>query len=278
MTRKIEDEVVAHYTRSGLLESILRGLTDQGVDLDTVTTQDLAPVDEFHTAGRLSTVKALDLTPIQTGMRILDAGCGIGGTSRYLARDRGCQVDGIDLTPEYIDVARQLAGKMGLDQTCRFHVGSILEMPFPSETFDGSVNFHVAMNIDARSALYGELARVLKPDGFLCIFDVMKGPTDGMIYPVPWAETEETSFLKSRAETAALVEEAGFKIINEENLREFAIEFFDDVFANLAKAGGPPPLGLHLLTGTNTSEKFTNFSDALKRHQIEPVILVAHKV
>lgn len=59
------------------------------------------------------------------------------------------------------------------------------------------------------------------------------------------------------------------------SLRDFAIDFFRNVFAKAAEQEGPPPLGLHLLTGTNAPEKFANYAKALEEHRIDPVIVVA---
>ena len=277
MTNGLEQSVAAHYTRTGLLDAILEGLAAQGANLDALTPADLAPVDEFHTAGRTTTLRAAEMMPLRDDMHLLDAGSGIGGTSRFLAHEKNCRVTGVDLTPAYVEVADELTRRMGLGERCRFHVGSITDLTFDDASFDGAVNFHVAMNIADRDRLYGELARVVRPGGFLCVFDVMKGPAAGMRYPVPWAETAETSFLMSRDETLAAMEQAGFALNREENLRDFAIGFFDEIFAKAATSGGPPPLGLHLLTGQNAPEKFANYAVALKEHQIEPVIMVADR-
>ena len=275
MSETLERAVAAHYRRGGLAAAILDGLAAAGADPGAPTPEDLAPVDEFHTAGRLATLKALDATPIDAGMHVLDAGCGIGGTARCLAAERGCRVTGIDLTPDYVAVARMLTERMGLAETCAFHEGSVLDLPFGEASFDAAVSFHVAMNIADRASFYGELARVLRPGAPLCLYDVMKGPAPGMAYPVPWAETAATSVLKTRDETAALLAGAGFTVSAEESLRDVAIGFFRDAFARAAQAGGPPPLGLHLLTGANGPEKFANYARALEAHQIEPVIMVA---
>ena len=139
------------------------------------------------------------------------------------------------------------------------------------------MTFHVAMNVRERDRFYAELARVMRPNAPLCVFDVMKGSSPGMIYPVPWAETDETSFLKSSAETSDLLRHEGFRIEKEESLREFAIQYFREIVAKPADASGPPPLGLHLLTGNNAPEKFANYAKALNAHQIDPVILVARR-
>ncbi len=270
-----EDDVAAHYHRPKLLESILMGLEKLGVDPDAPKPEDLAPVDEFHTAGRATTLMALKDSGIGAGMHVLDAGCGIGGTVRHLAAEHGCQVTGIDLTEVYVEVARELTARTGLSNRCRFHVGSVLDMPFDADAFDAAVTFHVAMNIDERERFYGQLARVLKPGGRLCVFDVMKGPGEGMRYPVPWSETGSDSFLKTRQETCALLQDAGFDIAGETNLRDYAQAFFREAFARAADTNGPPPIGLHLLTGPNAPQKFRNYALALDDHQIEPVIIQA---
>ncbi len=276
MTDELEQSVAAHYQRSGLAEDILAGLEQQGIDLDRIQPEDLAAVDEFHTGGRAATLIALDLFEADKDSHVLDIGCGIGGAARCLATERGCRVTGIDLTPAYIEVADLLTQRMGLADQCRFETGSALSLPFEDDSFDAAYSFHVAMNIADRDLLLREAARVLRPDAPLCLFDVMKGPTSGMRYPVPWAETADTSTLKTRDESITLLDDAGFIVSEEENLRDFALEFFEKMFAKADQSDAPPPLGLHLLTGANAREKFSNYRQALVDHQVELVILVAH--
>jgi MPBQ/MSBQ methyltransferase len=270
--------VAAYYTRAGLFDAILDGLARRGADLDALTLEDLAPVDEFHTAGRLTTLKALEMTPIVAGMHVLDAGSGLGGTARCLAKEYGCRVTGIDLTVPYVDVARRLTDLMGLAATCAFYVGNATEMPFSGASFDAAVSFHAAMNIADRTAFYDELARVLGPGAPLCCFDVMKGPTPGMRYPMPWADSAATSVLKSPDETRDALIAAGFVVTASASLRDAAIGGLRKALAKAAAADGPPPLGLHLLTGDTTPEKVANYAAALEDHQIDPVIVVATRV
>ncbi len=277
MTKELETAVAGHYATSELETRILDGLSAIGADLEALTPEDLAPVDEFHTAGRVTTLKALEMMNLEPGRHILDIGCGIGGTARCIAAEFGGRVTGIDLTPDFIDVATSLTQRSGLSDRCDFKVASALDLPFGAAAFDGAVTFHVAMNIPDRSRLYAEAARVLKSGSSLCLFDVMKGNGAGMYYPVPWAETEKTSFLKTTDETCGYLERSGFQVVKVESLKEFAVAFFKDVFAKAAKAGGPPPLGLHLLTGPNSPEKFSNYAKALDEDMIDPTIIVAKK-
>lgn len=277
MDQKLEQRVAAHYGKTGLLQAILDGLELAGVDPAAPSIEDLATVDEFHTAGRVTTLEALAMTPIEAGMHVLDAGSGLGGTARCLAAEHGCEVTGLDLTPEYVDVARALTERVGLAHRCAFEQGSVLDMPFEDGAFDAGVTFHVAMNIEDRARFYGEVARVLKPGAPFCLFDVMRGPNAGMYYPVPWAETETSSFLKTPDETRSLVADAGFDVIDSKSLRDFAMDFFQKAFANAAEQDGPPSLGLHILTGANTPEKFTNYAKGLGEERIDPVIMVARR-
>ncbi|MCC0016645.1 MAG: methyltransferase domain-containing protein [Rhodobiaceae bacterium] len=273
----LERAVAGHCDRPALLQRIAEGLKAAGIEPNAPELEDLAPVDESHTAGRITTLRALEKLGLSAGMRVLDAGCGIGGTARCIARQHGCPVTGIDLTPSYAETARDLARRTGLDDLCTFVHGSVLDMPFADGGFSAAITLHVAMNIADREAFYAELARVVVPGAPLCVFDVMKGPREGMAYPAPWAETAETSFLRTLQETVALLEAAGFEVTERENLREFAVAFLDKVFATNKAAGGPPPVGLHLLTGANGVEKFSNFYIGLRKHQVEPVMLLARR-
>jgi len=270
-------QVAAHYGdgQDDLLERILDGARKAGADLDALRPEDLGAVDEFHTAGRGATIEVLSMMPLQAGMNVLDAGCGLGGTARSLVVEHGCKVTGIDLTPAYVGVAKALAERMALADKCRFVQGSVLDTPFENGEFDAAVSFHVGMNVADRASFYGEMARVVKPGGVVCLYDVMKGPTEGMSYPVPWAETEKTSFLKSEDETCSLLEGAGFRVEQRRSMREFALQFFAEAFRKAEAAGGPPPLGLHLLTGAGSKQKFANIVAAYKLHQLDPIAIVA---
>jgi hypothetical protein len=70
---------------------------------------------------------------------------------------------------------------------------------------------------------------------------------------------------------------AGFAVTAERNRRDFALAFFAELRAKTAAAGGPPPLGLHLLMGKSTPEKVQNMIDTISKGRIAPVELIARK-
>jgi cyclopropane fatty-acyl-phospholipid synthase-like methyltransferase len=65
--------------------TILTALRNAGKNIDQLTVDDLAPMDEIHTRGREATANIASLLNIQPNFHVLDVGAGIGGPSRYLA-------------------------------------------------------------------------------------------------------------------------------------------------------------------------------------------------
>ena len=153
----IPQDVSNHYTHGNLVAAIRTGIESLGKTINSVTVDDLAPVDEFHIGGRQASedfLGQLDLTPEK---QVLDVGCGFGGAARFVASRYGCQVTGIDLTPEFIETGKVVCGWVGLDSRVSLHQSSALAMPFPDRTFDRAYMLHVGMNIDDKVKLCSEV-------------------------------------------------------------------------------------------------------------------------
>ena len=272
----VESAVAQHYGDADLLTRILAGVEAVGADLTRLQPDDLAPVDEFHIGGRKGTAHAVAKMSLNKDQHVLDIGCGIGGAARYIASHVGCRITGIDLTPEYITAAKTLTELTGLDGKISYEVASALSMPFESKTFDAAITIHVAMNIPDRATLYGEIARVMKSGATLCIYDVMKKNDESLVFPVPWAQSADTSHLTTPEEMGALLNDAGFEVKDIEDRTEFALEFFRQNLAAAAK--GPPPLGLHLVMGASATEKFKNTLSNIESGRIAPVQMIASRL
>lgn len=263
------DDVTRHYERPDLAGAILTAARATLGPGETLTSLHLAPASEFHVGGLESTRRFIPMLGIAPGMAVLDVGSGVGGTARFVAETCGASVTGIDLTPAFVEAAGTLSRAVGLDDRTAFHCGSALAMPFGDGTFDAAYTLHVAMNIAHKAALYGEVARVLKPGAVFGVYDVLAGPGTGdFVFRVPWASGPATSFLATPQEMRALLEGAGFVIEHEEDRRDHAVEFFARQRARAAE--GSPPISLRTLIGEGFAERMTNFVENLSACRCGP--------
>lgn len=275
MTEPPEHAVARHYAALDLTARIFKALEAAGLDPDRLRPEDLAPVDEFHTGGRPATIHAVAKMGLAKDQHVLDAGCGLGGAARYIASEIGCRATGVDLMLEYVAAARILTGKTGLASLVDYRQANALAMPFADKTFDAAISLHAAMNIKDRAGLYREIARVLKDGAVFCIYDVMRGKREGLQFPLPWATTPATSHLTTPEDMQALLSDSGFETEEIEDRTAFGIGFFRQRLA--AAADGFPPLGLRLLMGGNTREKFQNLLTGLENGCVAPVVMIARR-
>lgn len=263
----VREQVEHHYSKGRILDSILSALRETGKDLARLKPLDLAPVDEFHIRGREASVELARRASFKPGARVLDLGSGLGGSARYLAAEHQCQVTGIDLTQEYVDVASALAGMVGLSDRVVFRQASALDLPFDDGSFDVVWTQHVQMNIEDKKAFYGESARVLRTKGLLLFHDIFRGDGGPLYYPVPWAEESSISFLSAPDEVSEILEESGFIIRDWVDTSELSLQWIVATMEKL-KELGPPPLGSHLLMGDTAKKKIENAKRNLSEGRI----------
>jgi MPBQ/MSBQ methyltransferase len=273
---RVNETVQAHYTRSGLGDLILAALEQAGKDLNRLTPEDLAPIDEFHIRGRAATLELARAAKVDSTKRVLDVGSGVGGTSRCLAREFGCRVTGIDLTEEYCSAAAMLSERIALNELVDYRQGDATNLPFPDACFDIVWTEHVAMNIPDKPKLYKEMYRVLKPGGTLAIYDVLAGPSGPVLFPVPWARTPEASFLATRDELRSLLKEAGFNIEAWLDTTDAARAWFVALAEKIRKEG-MPPLGFHVLLGSDFQAMAQNQRRNLEEGRIVLAQIVAKR-
>jgi ubiquinone/menaquinone biosynthesis C-methylase UbiE len=272
-----EAKVAGHYARGSLEETILQAVARAGSDPDQLKAMDLATVDEFHLGGLEATQELAAQMELGSEMRVLDVGSGIGGPARYFASEHQCKVTGIDLTEEFVQVARSLTRRTKLDHLVDFAQASALDTKLDSESFDRAYMIHVGMNIADKAAVFREVRRVLKPSGMFVIFDILRAGIGEIAYPVPWALSEETSFVADVKSYRNALQKAGFHVERERGRRAFAIEFTERVIARTAK-GERPALGLHLLMGDLAPVMIKNVLTMMKQGVLEAVELYARAV
>ncbi len=227
-----------------------------------LTIDDLAPVDEFHTRGKHATRQLAKLANPQPSDRVLDLGCGLGGSARFLADQFGCHVTGIDITTDYINASTRLTELVNLQGQCQFIVGDATQLPFPDESFDMVWTEHASMNIQDKQRLYAEVARILKPQGKFVFHDVFSVDPGQIKFPLPWADSPEISFLISLSQLKKHLSEADFKL---SQLKGVDASPLATASANGTSNNADHPLNLGLLMGANYADKVRNHMQNLER-------------
>ena len=268
--------VKKQYGIGEIWQKIETGLKLAGKDINSLTVDDLAPIDEFHTRGRAATREVAEMANLKASDLVLDVGCGLGGTARYLSEHYKCHVKGIDLTEEYISAGTKLNEFVNLGDRVELHHGSALDLPYEDERFDIVLTQHVQMNIGDKHRFYSEIARVLKPGGRFMFHDVFHSSGKPPLYPVPWAEDESMSVLVTEAEARSTIEKIGLEVDQWIGKLQESIKFFERVLTRI-EARSHSPLGIHLILGDNAEDKLRNHARNLSENRLSVVVGVAHK-
>ena len=115
-----------------------------------------------------------DRVQIKPGARVLDAGCGVGGSSLWLAKERGADVVGITLAARQVEQARSYAARRGLANRVHFEVADFTATPFPEASFDVVWAVESLCHAPHKAAFYQEAARVLRPGGRVVVADFVR--------------------------------------------------------------------------------------------------------
>jgi ubiquinone/menaquinone biosynthesis C-methylase UbiE len=259
-----------HYARGDLAAVILAALHEAGKDPDSITVQDLVPVDQLHTRGKDATLELARLAGMTPEMRVLDVGGGLGGPARTLASEIGCSVEVLDVTEEFCRAGEMLTTRTGLGDLVSFRHASALDIPHPDASFDAVWMQHSSMNIADKERLYAEIHRVLRSGGHLALHEIMAGPVAPILFPVPWARTPEISFLRPPEEVRTLIITGiGFDESAWVNETASALRWFRKRLAAADAASEElPPLGLHLVLGADVGQMFSNLARNLQEDRV----------
>jgi sarcosine/dimethylglycine N-methyltransferase len=195
------------------LPVVLEALRGSGRDVDRIEIDDLAGIDEFHALGRPATMALAELTGIAPGTRVVDVGAGLGGPARFLAARCGAQVTAVEPVARFRDACAELNRLAGLAESIRTVEGSATSLPVPDASMDVAWIEAVAISVEDKLTMAGELRRVLRPDGRLAFFDSFARSGEELHFPVPWANDPQESFVVSAGELRSVLEEAGFEAI-----------------------------------------------------------------
>lgn len=261
----------AHYEEGFAEGTLLQKLSSflESIQDDERGRQQLAALDHFHARGAAASAELAQMAQVGEGEVVLDAGSGLGGPSRFLARRYGCAVTGIDLMPDFVEVATYLAEREGLSGRVGYEVADLTALPFREKTFDLIWSEHVLMNVADRDVAYREFQRVLRPAGRAAFYEPVAIAGREVVFPVPWARSAATSSLLSAQETIAALERSGFGDIVWRDVSEQALVAFDALAASQAA------LPLSLVMGPRFAEMASNFARSVRENRIGLGMFVA---
>ena len=224
--RLLEDHYAAASTSAGqsLRERLQMAFRAAGRNPEQLSLADVAGVDQLHLGGRRASRALAELGELRCGERILDVGCGTGGTSRLLADEYGCQTVGIDITAAFVDVAGWLSSSTGLAERTHFLWADAGRVPLQTCSFDVVWCQHALMNMPHLPQVLAEWRRLLMPGGRVLLHEVVSGVNhEPLLLPVPWARTSDASHLREQSQLERSLALTGFELLGIEDVTAQAL-------------------------------------------------------
>jgi len=271
-TKAISD----HWGTGDVYARIVEAMKAASLSPDTVTVEELAPVDHFHARELSATVELADVLPIRTSHHIVDIGCGVGGPARYLAKRFGCRVSGVDITAPFVEAANKLTALLEMQSLVEVKLSDGQELPFGDGMFDGGYAQHVTMNIADRACFFAEAYRVLRPGAFFALTEHGLGPHGDPHYPVPWSDDGSGSHLVTPEETVRYLNEAGFVDVKVEDTGTKYLAGYRRAM-ELAAQGALPGFGIQILMGQTAPAKTKNAARNIEEGRTHPIQVICHK-
>lgn len=181
--------------------------------------------DFVSPGGRELALEMITSMDLASASRVLDVGCGLGGSAFVMASDFGLQVDGIDLSRNMLALAEQKLATNGLSSLVSLQWGDCLELD-SAEQYDAIYSRDVFLHIADKTLLFERLHAAMRPGGKLLFSDYCCGPK-------PWSD-EFKAYVQDRGyslhtpeEYARFISDAGFEQVTADDWTERFISILE---------------------------------------------------
>lgn len=176
----------------------------------------------LRSALRNMNLKLAALAEIKPGDRILDAGCGVGGSSFFFAKNYDCKTEGITLSNQQVNYAKEKARKLGLEHKVNFSVNNYLDTKFPDNYFDVVCAIESVCHANEKDSFLKEAFRILKKGGRLVVADFFSNSPeyshDQNSWLQKWASSWAVPFFECLDTFEQKAVENGFSHVNSINI------------------------------------------------------------
>lgn len=182
--------------------------------------------DDFAAAAEHLTGKVYKAAKMTNSSRVLDVGCGFGGTIASLNENfSGMELYGLNLDERQLERARVLVRPEGQNQI-QFQQGDACALPFPDQSFDVVLAVECIFHFPDRKKFFEEACRVLKPGGYLALSDFVPGrilrPVTSIRLPPPMnvGFYGQCNIQCTAEQYRSIAEQTGFDVMLEEDITE----------------------------------------------------------
>lgn len=160
--------------------------------------------------------------------RVLDAGCGRGGTALRLREAKECNIESVTISGYQAKFAHAVTARRGFQSGIHFEEMDMLKLGFPADSFDHVFTNETTMYVADLSQLFAEFGRVLKRGGKYTLatwcINQDYGPENPYVDPI---NNHYGVVMHTEAEYRQALTEAGFEIIDDRDLTDLVIPHWE---------------------------------------------------